>query len=174
MLPVVRRHLEEEGYRVYANPDGSDYFDLVARRAGEVGLVELKLARGGPVFYQALRRRAWGDWAAVALSSEGPARRLAETSTHPLRTPVGVWWVHADHVEVLRPARRRDVPLDSPVLRAARAEFEQWLDRIDRGELPPGVRWEGLHREVGRISKGRRFREWTLEEASGSGPAEQR
>jgi hypothetical protein len=174
MWPIVGRYLEEQGYRVYVNPDGSDYFDMVARRDGEVGLVELKLDRGAAVLYQALRRRAWGDWIAVALASEGAARRLAGATGHPLRAAIGVWCVHLDRVEVLRAAVPRRRPLDSPVLCAARAEFARWLDRVDDGEIPAGVRWEGLHRDVRRVSKGRRFREWTLEEASASGSGEQR
>lgn len=167
MVPVVRLYLEGDGYRVYENPDGSDYFDLAARRDGEVGLVELKLDRDAVVLYQALRRRAWGDWAAVALASERAARRLAERPSSEARASVGVWWVKGDGVEVLRPALRWGRASDTPVLSAARAQFEEWLDRVDRGEIPPGVRWEGLQREVGRLSQGRRFREWTLEEALG-------
>lgn len=175
MLPTVQRFLEAQGYRVYVNPDGADYFDVVARRGEEIGLVELKLAQGTAVFNQALRRRAWGDWTAVGLAAEGPARRLiAETSARPLRAVVGVWWVHGDAVEVLRAAALRPPAEGASVVREARARFAGWLDRIDHGELPAGVQWEGLQREVGRISQGRRFREWTLEEAASDGHPEQR
>lgn len=173
MLPAVRRHLEQEGYRVYENPDGKDYFDLVARRGAEVGLVELKLEQGRVVLYQALRRRAWGDWTAVALAAEAPARRLLGSATSALRAPVGVWWVHDGQVEVLRPALRRRSSFSPPMVEARR-RFDEWLDRVDRGEIPSGALWEGLQREVGRLSHGRRFREWTIEEAVGESAGEQR
>ena len=177
MVPAVRRFLEEQGYRVYENPDGQDYFDLAARRDREVGLVELKIDRAGTVLYQALRRRAWGDWTAVALASGPAARRLAAASrSHPARDAVGVWWVHGSQVDVLRTARGWPLPADAGPLREARESFLGWLDRVDRGEIPPGVGWDGLSREIGRLSGGRRFREWTLEEASppGASGTEQR
>lgn len=174
MLPTVRTFLENQGYRVYPNPDGSDYFDLAARRGTEVGLVELKLDRASQVFYQALRRRAWGDWTAVALASRPAAERLVALPSAPARARVGIWWVGHDRVEVLRPARSFEPPPDAAPLHEARAAFESWLDRVDRGEIPPGATWEGLHREVRRLSGGRRFREWTLEEATAEEATEQR
>ena len=169
MVPALRHHLERQGFQVYPNPDGTDYFDLVARRGGEIGLVELKLNRGGAVLHQALRRRAWGAWTAIALASERTARRLVTAPTSRLRSAVGIWYVQGETVEVLRPARLTPDRTRSEMAGAARAELGRWLDRVDRGELPPGVRWEGLRYAVGRFSGGRRFKEWTIEEASASG-----
>ena len=40
LVRSTARYLETLGYRVRIDPDGADYFDLVARRGREVGLVE--------------------------------------------------------------------------------------------------------------------------------------
>jgi len=157
------RWLEGEGYRTYANPDGADYFDLVARRGEEVGLVEAKLGRPRAVLGQALRRRAWGDWVAVVLPSRQSAERLVGADRRPRAEPVGVWWLDGERVVELRPARPFDRGDDDPFA-PTRARFRLVLDRIDRGELPSGIAWEGLGAELRRASGGRRFAEWRLDE----------
>ncbi|MFZ0698805.1 MAG: hypothetical protein WAN74_01225 [Thermoplasmata archaeon] len=158
----VQRHLEELGYRVWIDPDGRDYFDVVARREEEVGLVELKLADGPRVFTQALRRRAWGDWVAVAVASERSAERLVQLRTTPLARRVGIWFVQGDTVEV----RRASQPWSGPgaPYEEERRTFRAVLDRLASGEIPAGVGWGGVGRMVRRASGGRGFQEYTIEE----------
>lgn len=170
MIPPMRAYLEHEGFRVYPNVDGNDYFDLVARRGRELGLVELKRSLAGPAFGQALRRRAWGDWVGVALGSGPGARRLATERNGRLSSVVGIWWVHGETVELLRAPT---VVPTADVPRPERVQLHAWLDAIDRGWIPPGTRMEGLGGTLHRLSLGRGYREWTVEEAADD-PARQR
>lgn len=158
----VRHHLERLGYRVWVDPDGRDYFDVIAMRPEEVGLIELKIADGPRVFAQALRRRAWGDWVAVAVASERTAERLMRARTTPLARRVGIWLVRDGRVEV----RRASQPWAGPgaPYGAERRAFRSVLDRLASGELPVGVEWGGLARMVRRASGGRGFTEYTIEE----------
>lgn len=103
LAPPVSTHLESEGYRVWVDPDGTDYFDIIARRGPTIGLVELKLDDGRTVLRQALRRRGWADWVAVAVPDERLARRIAERPVAERGHRVGVWWVEPDRVQILRP-----------------------------------------------------------------------
>lgn len=162
----VRLHLERMGYRVWVNPDGRDYFDVVAIRGEEVGLVELKLADGPRVFSQALRRRAWGDWVAVAVASERSAERLVRRRTTPLASRVGVWVVRDDAVEVRRPCAPWSG--DAASYGNERRLFRAVLGQMERGEIPAGAEWAGVLRTVRRASTGRGFAEYTIEELSGS------
>lgn len=161
----VRRHLEALGYRVWADPDGSDYFDIVALREEEVGLVELKLADGPRVFAQALRRRAWGDWVAVAVASQRSAERLVRRTT-PLARRVGVWLVRGDTVEVCRASQPWSGPDAS--YEEDRRRFRNLFARLANGELPSGIRWSGVPTMVRRASAGRGFAEYTIEELTSS------
>lgn len=167
---VVRRaarFLEGQGYRVYPNPDATDYFDLVARRGDEVGLVEAKVSGSRAVLAQALKRRAWGDWVAVVLPSGTAAERLAARTVDTRAAPVGVWATTEDGgVRVIRPAGRWIRAGDEDPYAELRTRFRTVLDRIDSGELPPDVRWAGVVGEVRRLSGGRGFKEWRLDEPS--------
>jgi len=156
--------LEQQGYRVYPNPDSTDYFDLVARRGDEVGLVEAKVSGSRAVLVQALKRRAWGDWVAVVLPSETAAERLAERTDGTRAARVGVWATHEGGVRVVRPAGPWVRPGEEDPFSDLRARFRSVLDRIDSGELPPDVRWAGVVRAVRRASGGRGFAEWRLDE----------
>ena len=173
-VEVVRsaaRYLEREGYRVYPNPDSTDYFDLVARRGDEVGLVEAKVSGSREVLRQALRRRAWGDWVAVVLPSAIAAERLASRTAGLRAAAVGVWAVTEDGgVRVVRPARRWVPEGNDDPYAELRTRFRTVLDRIDSGELPPTVRWSGVVGEVRRASGGRGFKEWRLDEPPAPGP----
>jgi hypothetical protein len=160
----TRAFLVRRGYRVWVDPDGHDYFDLVARRGEEVGLVEAKVADGRTVLTQALKRRAWGDWSAVVVASERTARGIAGRSAAGRASAVGVWWVRGDDVEELRPARPWAVPGADDPFAPLRARFRRVLDALETGELPTGVAWDGVLREIGRASGGRRFSEWRLDE----------
>ncbi len=172
LVGPVRRHLEALGFQVWADPDGRDYFDVVAMRTEEVGLVELKIANGPQVFTQALRRRAWGVWVAVAVASERTAERLVRLRSTPLACRVGVWLVRDDRVEV----RRASQPWsghDAPYAEERRA-FRAILEQLARGEIPVGVGWEGVLRMVRHASSGRGFAEYTIEELTGSRRARSR
>lgn len=164
MVRVVARHLEGLGYTVRVNPDGTDYFDLVARKGDEVGLVEVKVADSRSVFVQALERRGWGDWTAVALGSATAAERLARRTAATRAEPVGVWSVAGNLVRVHRPARAWAEGDDADPFRSLRERFRRLLDAIDSGELPEGARWEGVPRAVRRATGGRGFAEWRLDE----------
>ncbi|MGI0071769.1 MAG: hypothetical protein ACRECT_06870 [Thermoplasmata archaeon] len=164
IVEAARTHLEAAGYRVWVDPDGGSYFDLVARRGEEVGLVEAKVAGAREVLQQALRRRAWGNWVAVALASDPSARALADRTRGTRAEPVGVWSVREGRVSVVRAARAWPVEKDADPFAAHRARFHRLLDALESGELPASVRWEGVVREVRRASGGRGFAEWRLDE----------
>jgi len=162
LVEQAARHLEERGFRTYVDPDGTDYFDLVARRGPEVGLVEGKLGRPRALLGQALRRRPWGDWVAVALPSRRLAERLVAETRGRRSEPVGVWLVQENAVVELRAA----VPFTArpDPYAPERARLHRVLDQVDRGEIPTGARWDGVAREVRRASGGRGFAEWRLDE----------
>ncbi|MCI4355433.1 MAG: hypothetical protein L3K06_08740, partial [Thermoplasmata archaeon] len=90
--PVVA-HLTAEGFRTWVAPDGRDYFDIVALRGEEIGLVELKVSAARQVFGQALRRRAWADWVAVAIPGRKAAERLLARPGAERAGRIGVWLV---------------------------------------------------------------------------------
>jgi hypothetical protein len=167
VVNAARRYLESEGYRVWVDPDGTDYFDLVARRGREVGLVEAKVAGARAVIVQALRRRAWGTWSAVIVASERSARNLARRTDGTRAAPVGVWYARDASVEVIRPARPWVSGGAEDPFADLRARFGKILDALESGELPESVAWDGVLAQVRRASGGRGFREWRLDE---SGP----
>jgi hypothetical protein len=158
------RHLEAQGYRTWPDLDGRDYFDLVARRGDEIGLVEAKVVGAREALAQALRRRAWGDWVAVVLASPRAASALADRTAATRAAPVGVWCVVGGEVHEVRAARSRSTGGESDPFAESRARFGRVLDALESGALPSGVRWDGLLREIRRASGGRGFREWRLEE----------
>lgn len=164
MVRIAAAHLESLGYRVRIDPDGSDYFDLVARRGEEVGLVEAKVAAPRAVLTQALKRRGWGDWTAVVLASPVSAERLARRTAGTRAEPVGVWSIESGQVRVHREAAPWVIAGVSDPYAGLRQRFRAVLDALDAGELPDGVRWDGVVREVRRASSGRGFSEWRLDE----------
>jgi len=164
------RYLEGEGFRTWINPDGSDYFDLVARRGPEVGLVEAKAAESRNVVAQALARRVWGDWVAVLLGSPRAAERLELRTRGSRGEPVGIWTLRDGHVHVVRPARAWVRPGDPDPYLELRERFRRVLDALERGDLPEGLAWDRVPRSVRRASHGRGFREWRLDEGGSSGP----
>ena len=165
LVAATARHLEERGYRVYVDPDGSNYFDLACRRDDDVGLVEAKLGNPTQLLNQALRRRAWAGWVAVVVPSPRTAATIVRASAGRRAEPVGVWCLARGAVSVVRPARSF-VPstADDDPFAAHRALFRTTLDRIDAGELPAGLRWDGLFGALRRASGGRKFAEWRLDE----------
>jgi hypothetical protein len=164
ILEVAAAHLRSEGFRTYRDVDGTDYFDLVARRGEEVGLIEGKVADARTVIVQALRRRAWGNWVAVVLGSRTSATRLERRTAATRAAPVGIWAVEHGALTVLRPAAAWAAPGEDDPFRELRLRFRRILDAVDRGEIPAGVRWSDVNREVRRAAGGRRFAEWRLDE----------
>jgi len=163
--------LEQGGYRVYPNLDANDYFDLVARRGNEVGLVEAKVSGSREVLVQALKRRAWGNWVAVVLPSETAARRLAARTEGTRAAPVGVWATSPEGgVRVIRAARPWIRPGEEDPFAELRERFRVVLDRIDSGDLPANLRWDGVVGSVRRASGGRGFKEWRLDEPTERDP----
>jgi hypothetical protein len=166
LVRATARHLERQGYRAYVDPDGTDYFDLVVRREGEVGLVEAKLSRPRDLLAQALRRRPWGDWVAVVVPSRKMAEHLVASTDGRRADPVGVWAFEQGAVSVIRAARPFPRPTaGTDPFAPHRERFRRILEQIDRGELPAGLRWTGLGRELKRASGGRGFSEWRLDES---------
>jgi hypothetical protein len=159
----VLAHLSARGERAWAAPDGHDYFDIVSVGPRGIGLVELKVAAAGRVFAQALRRRAYADWVAIAIPSERAARRLLTLPQAPLANRVGVWEIRKDGtVNEIRPAASM-VLADDP-FGPARAAFREIVEALLRGELPEGVDWAG-NRGPGLPGPGRRTtKDWRLEE----------
>jgi hypothetical protein len=169
LLEAVATELRRRGYRTYLDPDGTDYFDLAARRGEEVGLVEGKVGSASRVLGQALRRRPWADWVAVVLGSERSAGRLvARTSSHRASV-VGVWSWEAGRLRELRAPTLRPTREADPFERT-RTRLREHLIDLDRGVLPAGVRWSSVPTAVRRASGGRGFAEWRLDEVDGDKP----
>lgn len=133
--------LRGRGFVVYRDPDGSDYFDLIARKEGSIGLVELKLHGVRAVLAQALRRRPYGDWVAVALPGIRAARRALELASGPRSGRIGVWVSGETGVQELRAPGGMWSDLGSRPFPEARERLAELLDAVDRGTIPPGVLW---------------------------------
>lgn len=160
----VAAHLEAQGYRVWVDPDGSDFLDVVARRGTEIGLVELKLADWRKVLAQAQRRRGWADWIAVVLPRDSLATKLLALPQADRARRIGVWVVSDGTLRVRRAAEALWQPGEARPFGELRTRIEELTDRLIDGSLPAGVRWNlpGAH---GRIGRGQRStRDWRLEE----------
>ena len=170
IVGAVADHLRGLGYRVRVNLDGIDYFDLVAWRGNEVGLVEAKVSDARAVLGQALKRRAWADWCAVALAGARSAQRLADRTARGRAAPVGVWFVEDGRVEVVREARPWVADGQEDPFADLKARFRAILEALETGDLPAGLPWDGVVREVRRASGGRGFAEWRLDEPPSDAP----
>lgn len=165
IVRTAARYLEARGYRVWIDPDGTNYFDLVARRGEEVGLVEAKVAHARGVWGQAVRRRGWGSWNAVVLARPLSAERLAARTAAGRSAHIGVWSIDHGEIRVHRPARPWVEPGTPDPYADLRRRFRRILDALEAGTLPAEARWEGVPRAVRRASSGRGFAEWRLDEA---------
>ena len=169
LVPPVRAHLEALGYRVYVNPDGADYFDIVVRKDAEVGLVELKVADWKKVVHQALRRRGWGDWVAVLLPRRSLAEKVVARATAPRGVRVGVWYLDAGNVAILRAARPFVAPGEVDPFPEPKAWLLERLAIADRLEGSGPVSWSVP--DAGWVGGRRRSsRDWRLEEFPGRDP----
>jgi hypothetical protein len=164
VVEAAARYLRSEGYSTRIDPDGRSYFDLVARRGDEVGLVEAKVADARAVMHQALLRRPWADWVAVVLPSERSATRLHERTRGRRAEPVGIWCLRGGEAHVIRPAQPWPKGSTADPYAPFRERFRGVLDALDRGEIPDGVEWTAVPSTVRRASGGRGFREWRLDE----------
>ncbi|MGA7922878.1 MAG: hypothetical protein WCA77_02750 [Thermoplasmata archaeon] len=140
MAVWVAASLEPMGFEVHVDPDGSDYFDLVAVRGEEIGLVELKVTDWRTVIRQAVDRRDWADWVAVALPRASLAQRVAERTRQGPGVRIGVWVTTAGSLTVVRPA--------TAFAPTGEAEADHWRHRLrellyeSQGAWPPGeLRW---------------------------------
>jgi hypothetical protein len=162
----VEQYLASLGYRVWVDPDGSDYFDIVARRGDEVGLVELKLADWKGVLAQAVARRGWGSWTAVVVPRASLGQRLLTHPRNERTSRVGIWLVRGGSIEVLRAAAPSIAPGELDPYEPLRTEFRNLLDAMESGVLPPNVGWTYL-RGWARVQQGGRpAKSWSLEEFS--------
>lgn len=168
IVRAVARYFGAAGYHVYRDPDGRDYFDLVVRRGREVGLVEAKVRDGREVLAQALRRRGWGDWVAVALGSPRAAERLSARTAGTRAAGVGVLSAVDGVIRVHRLATAARTPGPDDPFGPVREEFRHWLDQVDALGPASGVRWDGVLGAVRRASGGRGFAEWRLDEPRGA------
>jgi hypothetical protein len=126
MALVLGPFLSQCGFRVWVDPDGSDYFDMIVQRGDELGLIELKVSDWKRVLVQAVERRAWADWVAVAVPRRSLTKRLLARSTGPVSQRVGILVLDQGHVEVLRPATAcgpADLSRPPPELRARLVEL---------------------------------------------------
>jgi hypothetical protein len=164
LAPAVRAHLEPRGYTVWVNPDGRDYFDVVALRESEVGLIELKRTDWKHVVAQAARRRAWADWLAVVLPRRSLATRALGARAGPIAPRIGVWLAEGGRIEELRPARALRLAADADPFADDRAELRAMLASLTDGTVPVGVLWSLLGRASVRAGRRGATREWRLEE----------
>jgi hypothetical protein len=142
LVPPAVRFLTSRGDRVWRDPDGTDYLDLVALSPREgVGLIELKLRDPRRLVGQALKRRTLGDWVAVGLPRESLARRAVQLAQGVLSRRVGVWVVSEDGVKVLRASRPLVEPGEPDVYAESRGRFRALVEQVERGTVPPGVLW---------------------------------
>ncbi len=170
ILEALAGELRRRAWQVVLDPDGTDYFDLVAWRPGEVGLVEGKVRGASEALGQALRRRAWADWVGVALGSARSADRLVARTAGRRAEPVGVWSCEGGLVREHRAPRpfprRPGADPHAPL----RERLRRALAERESGSASEGPRWTGVPGAVRRASGGRAFREWTLDEPA-DGPA---
>lgn len=141
--PPVERYLAARGYRTYFDIDGTGYFDAVALRGEELGLVELKIADWRRVFSQALVRRGWGDWVAVLLPRRSLAERVLARKAPPVADRVGVWYLLEGEVKVLREARPWPSDPGEPYP-SYKQHLRESLAAVEQGLLPPGSHWRVL------------------------------
>ncbi|MDE1820695.1 MAG: hypothetical protein KGJ23_14135 [Euryarchaeota archaeon] len=162
----VQRFLAERGYRIFVDPDGTDYFDVVAVKGEEVGLIELKVADWRRVREQALVRRGWGDWVAVLLPRRSLAERVLRAESSPRSDRVGVWVLEEGEVRVCREARPMVAPGETTVFPGLKQHLLASLAMREAGLLPPEVQWRIVHTPLTRGGRRRRMsgKEWKLEE----------
>lgn len=168
----LEAYLSPRGYRLYFDPDGSNYFDAVAVRPNEVGLVELKVADWKRVFEQALVRRGWGDWVALLLPRRSLAEKVLKLPSPAAASAVGVWYLEGGSVRELRRASPLAELPGSEAFGPLRQHLLESLAMLDSGLLPPGVEWRILRRPRRAGAPGRSLdpRLWRLEEFSDAAP----
>ncbi len=164
LAPAVEHHLASMGYTVWVDPDGTDYFDVVARKGTTIALVELKVADGRTVLRQAIRRRGWADWVAVAVPTEGLAHRIAERPVAERGRRVGVWWVDGEEVRVVRAAEPIVTPGSTDPFLRLKQEMGERLDLVAAGALPLKVAWRMPLASRRSLPGGRSTRDWRIEE----------
>lgn len=169
----LRAFLEPRGYRLFFDPDGTGYFDAIALKEDEVGLVELKIADWRRVFEQAVIRRGWGDWVAVLLPRRSLAEKLLRGPAPERTRRVGVWCLEAGQVQVLREPSLEGSAELREAFAGWRSHLREVLEARERGLLPEGVSWRILRprRTGGPPGAPLDPRLWRLEEFDGESPS---
>lgn len=163
LIAPVRAHLEAQGWRVWPDPDGEDYFDLAARRGDEVGLIELKKTDWKTLLRQAMERRVYADWVAVVLPRRTATERLRARASGPSLQPIGIWTITDGRLEELRPAT--PWPEETRALFPEhRAALRRLLDHREAGTASEGIAWSSFARWTRSAGGGRSAREWRLDE----------
>ncbi len=159
-------HLEPRGYRLFFDPDGTDYFDAIALKGEEVGLVELKVADWKRVFHQALIRRGWGDWVALLLPRRSLAEKVLARAAPAAAQVVGVWCMEEGKVRELRPAVPSSGAPGREAFEPLRRHLRESLAMLESGLLPEGVEWRIVHpvRRGGPRGRALDPKLWRLEE----------
>lgn len=162
----LEAYLAPRGFRLRFDPDGSGYFDAVALRGEEVGLVELKVADWRRVFEQALVRRGWGDWVAVLLPRRSLAEKVLGLRAPPAAKAVGVWYLDSGQVRELRQVGPFPAARGEEAFGPLKRHLVESLAMLESGLLPPGVEWRIVRRPRRRGPRGRPIdpRLWRIEE----------
>lgn len=100
LYPPVKAYLQRQGYEVKGEVGAAD---VVARRADDVVVVELKLGFSLALFHQGIERLAVTDLVYVAVPSGGKAKALKANVKLARRVGLGVMTVRLrdGHVDVL-------------------------------------------------------------------------
>ena len=100
LYPPVKAYLQRQGYEVKGEVGAAD---VVARRADDVVVVELKLGFSLTLFHQGIERLAVTDLVYVAVPSGGKAKALKANVKLARRVGLGVMTVRLrdGHVDVL-------------------------------------------------------------------------
>lgn len=82
LFEPVKTLLEADGWKVFRDPGGGDFFDIACYRGNgldaEVLLVELKLTDWFKLYQQAVVRRIYGDYVAVAMPKMKHLERIKQ------------------------------------------------------------------------------------------------
>lgn len=100
LYPPIKAYLQRQGYEVKGEVGAAD---VVARRAGDVVVVELKLGFSLALFHQGIERLMVTDLVYVAVPSGGKVKALKANVKLARRVGLGVMTVRLrdNHVEVL-------------------------------------------------------------------------
>ena len=166
----VRTYLESHGYRVWVDPDGTDYYDIIARRGRD----------DRPRRAQALR---WPDGPSAGATAPRLGRLGrgggAQRAARPADRRVGPWRSAASGSASGRSSATRSGssgpprpfvgPGETDPFERLKASMHERLDLLEAGTLPEGVAWHLLATSRRELPGRRSTRDWRLEEFRGDG-----